>query len=377
MSTGQKLDPALKTAEVGIGKQPSHSGALSFTVRHGHFGADSSDVDGTESGLVQPADVDLSHAAVGGQRHAIAGARKGGGSHPFSRFPHLGVGEAGCGWRLGPPCSASVQCTIPTAISGGCGIYPYGTSSAGFLEVRTNYPSASDTWTCNVANNDGNPRTYEVVAFCPIPPDGRPIVAPATAAALRPAAAARPANRQGSNLPGPGLLPALERPSSRCGWEVRLWPSCREFRQLSVRRFSQCILFRGDLLSRADGFVEEVGGVVDFNLRLAVELPEHPVGLVFPTEHHVLERIVDMNILAFSKDIQQHGHSPLACLRSKSTRLISQLGSRGLLIVHVFQKVADLPHRVRQIPPLRQVHIHPAGCSSGLSRGGLIQVAVS
>jgi hypothetical protein len=77
-----------------------------------------------------------------------------------------------------------------------------------------------------------------------------------------------------------------------------------EFRHLLIRRSSLCILFRGDLLSRADGFVEEVGGVVDFNLCLAVKLAEHFVGLVFPPEHHVLERIIDMNILAFPKDIK-------------------------------------------------------------------------
>lgn len=32
--------------------------------------------------------------------------------------------------------------------------------------------------------------------------------------------------------------------------------------------------------------------------------------------------------------------------------------------MRVCQKVADLPHRIYQIPLLRQVHLCPAGCSS-------------
>ncbi len=37
-----------------------------------------------------------------------------------------------------------------------------------------------------------------------------------------------------------------------------------------VHHFSLRILFRGDLLSRAHGLVEELGGVVDFLFRFAI-----------------------------------------------------------------------------------------------------------
>jgi hypothetical protein len=88
------------------------------------------------------------------------------------------------------------------------------------------------------------------------------------------------------------------------------------------------------LFARAHGFVEEVGGGVDFNLGLTIKLPEHFPGLIFPPEHHVLERIIEVNIVAFSKDIKQnHGDSPPACLFEK----VAWLAQTSLL------DVCDLP----------------------------------